>query len=309
MTNDLTNVARQQLAKLNMLKSSLSNVTSTIQQAGGDPILRLLRDGVWVYGQEDLEIEPGSLWAMNPFDIQHGWVCWTRYETSTDPAERKKKNEIVHEVLVSATQPLPPMDSLPKTAWPYNQQVQLVFRCLNGTDAGVQVRYKPSSVGGMTAAKGLIDAMMQHLDFDADTPVPVVELKIDSYTHKQYGRTYTPVLEIAKWIAMPDDVASAQAAVAEAPPARQVEAQPVEAQPAPARGRRRSAAEVADQPADAPQAETTGPVAAFASDIDAQIAALMAQKEAAARTTAPATAPAPATNGDAPIRRRRNTNA
>ena len=40
--------------------------------AGGVPILRLLRHGVWVYGQGDEPVQQGSEWAINPASMRHG---------------------------------------------------------------------------------------------------------------------------------------------------------------------------------------------------------------------------------------------
>jgi hypothetical protein len=59
--------------------------------------------------------------------------------------------------------------------------------------------------------------------------VPVVRLGKEHYTHKSYGRIYTPVFDIQEWVGMDG----------EAEPAEQEEA-PAEAAPAPTR-RRRSA--------------------------------------------------------------------
>ena len=36
---------------------------------GGKPLLRLLRDGIWVYGQENIEVQEGSHWAVNPMQL------------------------------------------------------------------------------------------------------------------------------------------------------------------------------------------------------------------------------------------------
>jgi hypothetical protein len=53
--------------------------------------------------------------------------------------------------------------------------------------------------------------------------VPVVHLKKDHYTHKSYGRIYTPVFEVVEFVSMDgkaDEAEAEEAPAAEAAPAR-----------------------------------------------------------------------------------------
>jgi len=53
--------------------------------------------------------------------------------------------------------------------------------------------------------------------------VPIVRLKKDHYTHKSYGRIFTPVFEIVEWVSMDgkaDEAEADEAPAAEAAPAR-----------------------------------------------------------------------------------------
>jgi hypothetical protein len=70
---------------------------------------------------------------------------------------------------------------------------------------------------------------------DQSKPVPVVRLKKDHYTHKSYGKIFTPVFEIVEWVGM-DGEAKDEAPVqqADVEPA----AAPVVEQEAPRRRRR-----------------------------------------------------------------------
>jgi hypothetical protein len=69
-------------------------------------------------------------------------------------------------------------------------------------------------------------AIATQVEKDQSKPVPVVRLKKEHYTHKSYGRIYTPVFEVVEWVSLdgPD---------AEAPEA------PAAEEPAPEAGRRR----------------------------------------------------------------------
>jgi hypothetical protein len=68
-------------------------------------------------------------------------------------------------------------------------------------------------------------AIATQVDKDQDKPVPVVELGKEHYTHKSYGRIYTPVFKVVEWVGMDGDAAQVEAAPAieapaEAAPAR-----------------------------------------------------------------------------------------
>lgn len=264
------------LQSLSNLKTALNNVRAHIPNAGGDPLMRLGRDGSWVYGAENIEVEEGSRWAVNPLSIEHGWICWTDY--TKDELKEKKQNVILGEVMVPASMPLPSVDSLPKHPYPYAQQVSVQLKCLTGDDRGTEVLYKPSSVGGNNAMSKLIGEIMAQMDADPENPIPVIVLETDSYAHKTWGKTYVPVLNIVDWVPLTDDM-PAEGTVGAA-----------EEKPAPEPTRRRGSA-----------AEVTVAVdqkAARRAQLEAEMAALEAEEASTG----------PVTNGpeeNAPVRRRR----
>jgi hypothetical protein len=95
----------------------------------------------------------------------------------------------------------------------------------------MEARYTTTSVGGKKAVQALAVAIATQVDKDQDKPVPVVELGKEHYTHKSYGRIFTPIFKVLEWVGM-DGEAQAE----EAPEA--IEA-PVEAQAEAASARRR----------------------------------------------------------------------
>lgn len=190
--------ASNAIASLSSLKTGLQNVSSTIKAAGGIPILRMLKDGGWVYGPDNVEVEEGSLWAVNIYSLQHGWVSWT-------DNKGKASNEVVGEVMVPMTSPLPVETELRDTGWDWKQQLSVELQCLNGTDTGEVVHYKVTSTGGKNALKALIGAIMKQLDDNADRPIPVVSLEHDHYQHRVHGKTYVPTITVAKWVELTDD--------------------------------------------------------------------------------------------------------
>lgn len=191
------------LAALGGLKKNLQNVVSTISTPGGDYLLRMVT-GTWVYGAENVEVEDKSEWAVNPLSLTHGFVAWTDY--------KKKKNEIMGEVMVPLTQSLPMLSDLREhvdsegNVCEWRQAIGIQLQCMTGADKGEQVHYKPTSVGGLNALRELINDIVGALDEDPDHPVPVVTLDVDSYQHKQYGKTFVPVLTIVDWIPLDGEI-------------------------------------------------------------------------------------------------------
>jgi hypothetical protein len=265
--NQVATRSANAVAALQGLKKGIANVKATLVKKGGEPFLRLLKDGNWVYGQEDTEVQAGSAWAINPMSIMHGWVAWERGEE----ADNSKGPE--QDIMVSAQMPMPSPDSLPKLvrAQKYEQQFSFSMVCLTGEDKGEQVLYKTASVGGVAAVDTILNAISAQLDDDPENPVPVVLLEVDSYNHKKYKKTYTPVFSIKTWRPLSDELPDVQAEL----DAQEAE-QPAAAEPEPAKPARRRAASVPATPAPA-AIEEDDELAAM----EAEIARRKAAKDAA----------------------------
>ena len=193
------------------LKNNL-NVASEM----GVTIIKMDRTGHWVFGADQTEIEDDSTWAVNPFSFVHGYIAWG-------------DGEVLAEKMGSVSQPLPELEVAPpgaKKGW--ETQVGFSMKCLDGADKDMEVRYTATSVGGKKAVQALAVAIATQVEKDQSKPVPIVQLGKEHYTHKSYGRIYTPLFAIKEWVGM-DGEAKAE----EAPEA--IEA-PVDA--APARRRR-----------------------------------------------------------------------
>ena len=172
----------------------------------GSVILKMDKRGDWVFGADQTEVDDGTLWAVNPFSFVHGYIAWG-------------DGEVLGEKMVSVSQPLPEMEAAPagaKRGW--ETQVGMSLKCISGPDNGLEVRYNVTSVGGKRAVQGLAVAIAQQVESDQTKPVPVVTLKRDHYTHKSYGKIYTPVFEVQEWMSM--DGGKAEETAEEAAPAR-----------------------------------------------------------------------------------------
>lgn len=172
------------------LQQGLQHVSAGLSgRSGGMPILRLLKSGVYAYGQEDIEPQEGSEWAVNPHSFQHGFACWG-------------DGELLGEAMVPLNQPPPNVNDLQDFGEPWDQQISFQLQCMNGEDKGVTVVYKSTSVGYLNMAKALIDRIVLQLQHEPTKYVPVVALDMDSYHHRQWGTTYFPILDPKRWISI-----------------------------------------------------------------------------------------------------------
>ena len=156
-----------------------------------DPILRLGRDGVWVYGQSNVELEDDTKIVVNPFAIQHGFQVWASSVTA-----------LLEEAWVSVAAPRPePQRDLSDSRGPqhgFKFQMQIA----TGEDKGVDIVYAPTSVGGKNAATKLIGEIAAKVASEGAEGkiVPLISVAADHYVHKQYGKTYVPEITIVDWL-------------------------------------------------------------------------------------------------------------
>ena len=200
MSNEVTTGRSSALAALKSLKSGIANVRQRLPENTGSPFLRMGTDGEWVFGQDDNVVKAGTEAVINPLSIRHGYTCWT------NRGKAEGKNENLGEDMFRLSEPVPMAHELvqhkdPKTgaACPWKDQLSMDVKFMDGKHKGVQVLFKTSSVGGMNACRGLMDAMLERLDEDTEFVCPIISIDNDSYKHKSYGKTYVPKLEIIGW--------------------------------------------------------------------------------------------------------------
>lgn len=162
--------------------------TRLARDSSSDPILKLEKTGgIWIYGADEIDVQDGSLWAINSHSLSEGFIAWA---DSTVQGE---------EMALMTGTPVIAAD-LPDVGAPWQKQVGFLLYCLNGDDKGTQVVYKSTAIGALKATGKIINAIIEQLDQDTVNIVPVVELKVDFYKHKKYGKIFTPVFEIKDWI-------------------------------------------------------------------------------------------------------------
>lgn len=175
---------------LNQLQTGIDNAIAQTHVGAGKPFIRLLKDGSWVYGPSNEEVQEGSSWVLNLMSFGHGWCCWVDGGAN--------KNELKGEAMGSVFQPRP-AQPLPIEGTPFAEQFSFELKCLDGDDEGAEVLYKTASYGGKSAVVSLLDAIRKRAATERVFVFPVLELQVDHYNHSKWGKTYTPVFEIVGW--------------------------------------------------------------------------------------------------------------
>lgn len=197
-------------ADVNAYKQSLKAMSTAAKSSlGGLPFLRMGKDGEWVYGADNTEVEENSLWAVNPFSMSLGFIAW-----GTGAAEGTVLGEQMARVGEMPVQ----RGNLPEVGSEWTPCCAFELVCLIGEDKGTHVLYKTNSVGGRRAFSDMMQLIAAAMDEPEGKCVPIVVLDADSYPHKKYGKIYTPIFDVKKWV-MPDATELGGA------PAQQVEEQ------------------------------------------------------------------------------------
>jgi hypothetical protein len=170
--------------------SGLANAYQTIAAEttglGGKNLLRMDKSGEWCWGQESMEVDADSEIAFDPRTLAHGYISWG-------------EGKVVGEEMMPFNKPKPEKDNLPHTGEQWNEQLSIAGKFISGEDAGVEIIYKTTSVGGLQAIRTLSGQIAGRLNEGIIYCVPICKLQSSSYTHKQYGKIFKPELVILRW--------------------------------------------------------------------------------------------------------------
>jgi hypothetical protein len=209
MANDLMTFKNAGLpvTDIGAFSRALATAQGSIQVGGGENFLKLdKRDGEWRYGASETDVQVGSHWAINPASLKMGYMCWGKGEVL---------GKQLRSILTSA--PVQRGD-LPDMGAPWMETVAFQLKCCDGEDAGTTVEYEQTSYGSKKAFNDLLTAFQAQITVDQVNIVPVVQMKSDSYEHKQYGRIFNPIFEIHRWMSMSGEVAKAHGSEEEEAP-------------------------------------------------------------------------------------------
>lgn len=231
------------------LMKGIADTRSAIVVSDGKPFFRLLRDGTYVFGASNEEMQEGSQWAVNLASLSRGWVCWV-------------DGELLGQVMASVQAPRLPQPA-PVGGHPFVEQFGFDMVCLNGSDKGALVQYKNNSYGFKKAFDSLISAIAEQYGRDPVFYWPVLTFDAESYDHKRYGQIWNPIFNVVAWADAEGRIAGKASKVAAPDPAPEPATEPA-AVPAPKRQRKApvAAADPAPEPEPAPVSTQRAHVAA-----------------------------------------------
>tara|TARA_R110000787_G_scaffold69802_1_gene155241 strand:+ start:3050 stop:3685 length:636 start_codon:yes stop_codon:yes gene_type:complete len=198
--------------ELSQLSTGLAQAGQRISSGSSEyPFIKLDKSGDWVFGADAHEVTDG-LWAINPNSFIEGFIAWGEGELLGEEMAPMAGTPIIGSSL--------PEQEGAKRGW--EKQVGFHMVAIAGEYTGQQVIYKTSSKGGVKAVRDIVAKVVNQINGGDDDIVPVVELKSESYKHKQYGKINTPVLSVVHWQGM--GVTADEAPEDEAPPAEKAPA-------------------------------------------------------------------------------------
>ena len=179
------------------LVGHLAAATDQLDLVAGDgSFIKLHKGGFWVYGSDDTEVEPDSLWAVNPASFVIGFICWPKGDTLGAPLDEEMRSISQGPVLKS--------ELATHEGGDWAQQVGMQLMCISGEDVGTEVIYKASTKGALKHFNAFLSEVLTYLKANAGTDkvVPVVDLLVGSYNHPKFSTVYTPNFKIEKWATM-----------------------------------------------------------------------------------------------------------
>jgi len=190
--------------------------------------LKLDKAGIWTYGADETEVEPGSRWAINPSTMASGFAAWDNSEKVGEEMEPLMSDSPIIR------------SQLPDVGAAWNPQTAMEMKCVTGEDKGTQVLYSTTSKGGTKAFKLMVAAITAKIEEGGSKIIPIVELETDSYKHKKYGKIFTPELKIVDWMGL-DALPEGKAKEADPEPEQEEVQEPEKEEPAPRQRRRQRA--------------------------------------------------------------------
>lgn len=188
------------------------------------------KNGEYLYGANDEEVPLGTRFVANMAGLTIGWKRWSQKKATdeimhllTDPTPQKRRSDLGdHD---QAMWEIDEKDGKKRDPWQFANELTLV-----GIESGDEFIFAVSSKGGIGAV-GELCKTYGSLYRQRPGMVPVIELQRDSYQHKEFGKTYFPVLKLVDWVS--DVPRGAVAAHVEVAPEQPQQVAPPPAAPPP----------------------------------------------------------------------------
>jgi len=179
------------------------NIAAIVGRTGLPMLLFKAREGLgtWGIGQKRMIPEQDSRWAVNPLTYMHGYISFNG-------------KKVAGEEMVPVSQEKPDITKLRDTGFPWQDQWSVEMKCLNGADAGREVIFKANTDGTIAAIVETFNLVRTKIDDELreqrenpdykidDKIAPIYTLGASWYSHKEFGRTNTPVMTLVGWMSL-----------------------------------------------------------------------------------------------------------
>src|SRR5262245_23249208 len=158
------------LMSLAALRTALNGVDTSVSGSDKPMMFFKSREDLWVYWRGKIEPEKGSRWAVNPATFERGYIAFDG---------SKRLGERMRSISTSKIDPA----ELPDVGAPWQEQMSVEMKCLDGADTGVEVCFKASTVGSNSYILQLIDQIRDRANANqhGDEIVPILLLESDGY--------------------------------------------------------------------------------------------------------------------------------
>lgn len=221
-----SSVAREML-KANKVQETL----------GGDvPFIRFdaKRTGEWLFGVDN-EGVTDDVFALDLESLQHGYIQW----------HAKKPNRRMVPINQELPEPQEPIHYTDAKGKPQVDEASEARSFEGWFEDGTKFLFEGSTFGARKAIDSVFKLLFARAAADSAFIFPHVQLATDSYDHSQYGKVFTPELNVVAWYDEEGNPEPADGERLEAPSPESPDSdpQPAEEDPTPApRRRKRKAA-------------------------------------------------------------------
>lgn len=199
MANDMQKFfGGHQLPDRAKLSETLANFSAAKNSLMGKALLRLTKQGVWVFGADNEALKNGTLLVGNPSSLQAGYVAWYEGKIEGEKMQSINAGPVDPTTLGPVNSgSIPPGKKAPSgKGWENQASIDLITK----SDMPLSLVYKTSSLGGMKTLLTLAGEIAYGMSENPARVYPVIELDVDSYVHKEFGEVFTPVLSIVSWL-------------------------------------------------------------------------------------------------------------
>jgi hypothetical protein len=177
------------------MSAALTKAENRIKASGGSagnnkPFIKLTKGEEWIYGAEEIDVQEGSHWAVNPRSLMDGFVAW-----GAGKVEGERMQSVFLPEAIQAS-------DLPDVGFAWKPQYSFELACVKGDDKGQEVLYKNTSKGAEKMFLKLMAEIHTQIDQDGLNVVPILELFSSSYKHSEFGKVVEPEYTIHKWAPM-----------------------------------------------------------------------------------------------------------